>query len=390
MAKPKRKWPRIVAMILVGTVLIGGVSLVLVDKFAPDQTYIPQSIVQIPGEVVSGIIRPMQGIFAWMSNGVNGYLRNLKLQKTIEIEYNELKKQNDQLIYDSLYVKELEEENQRLKDQLKVFQAYEEQNPVMATVTKKETGNWFQMFTIDRGERHGIKINMAVINVDGLIGYVYKVYETTAEVISIIDSRAAISGIIQSSRDQGIVRGTLGADDEATCRMYYLPVDQIARPGDTVVTSGIGLPFPKGIRIGEVRESTRYMDENKHFVVIEPYVDFQHIEEVIVLVYEPSAEEMPEDNDGQVLYEPMPLDTVRPVPPLGEQFEDPNLGAVTPPPRATRMPSEGSGMEEAEGASASEFEQYAGDPTYTLAPGATPTPNPELDALMREEMEADD
>ncbi len=157
-------------------------------------------------------------------------------------------------------------------------------NSILAKVVDKETGDWPQMFTIDVGSENGIEVNMAVVNVDGLIGYIYKVNDTTSQVISIIDDRAGVAGIIQSTRDQGMIKGTLASDDESTCRMYYLPVDMLPRPGDVVVTSGIGAPFPKGIKIGVVRESTRYIDENKHYVVIEPVVDFTLLEEVMVLL----------------------------------------------------------------------------------------------------------
>ena len=71
-----------------------------------------------------------------------------------------------------------------------------------------------------------------------------------------------------------------------------LPEDNLPRPGDLVVTSGVGLSFPKGIPIGIVRESTRGMDANKQYIILEPRVDFQHLEYVIVLRYKPQAAEV--------------------------------------------------------------------------------------------------
>ena len=384
MAKPKRKWIRIAAMVVAAVVLIGSVALVLVEKFAPDQTYIPQSLVSIPSTVISTILKPFQGVFSWVSNGVVDYLETWKLRKSIEIEYNRLVQENNELIYRSMYVESLEAENERLKKELKVFNEYEsrKQNPVHANVTAKETGNWFQVFTIDKGEDDGVEPYMAVVNGDGLIGYTMTVGKTTSQVITIIDSRAGVSGLIESSREQGIISGTLGIDDEPTCRMRYLPDDLVPRPGDTVVTSGIGYPFPKGIPIGEVRESTRYVDDNKRYFVIEPYVDFQHIEEVIVLVYTPEVEEISDTSDNQGRYVAGPLDTARPIPTIGSDIEDPNINAVTPPPRATRVPS--SGTIDPEG----ELGTVA--PTgsaMTLDPNASPSPSPspDLDSLLWEE-----
>ncbi len=375
----KKRWPKLLAMGMTAVLLVVSLALVLVEKLAPDQTYIPQNIVRIPSRIVAAAMQPLQSAFAWAGNAVSGYFREVKLRENIEIAYNELKAENDKMVYESLLNQTLREENERLKLLWDESSKYREKEltPILAHVTAKETGNWFQMFTIDVGARDGVKENMAVVNVQGLIGYIYKVYDTAAEVISIIDSRAGVAGIIQSSRDQGVVKGTLGIGDEPTCRMYYLPVDLSPRPGDLVVTSGIGMPFPQGLEIGVVRESTRYMDENKHYVVIEPNVDFMHLEEVMVLLYDAKEQDMPENaNDGQIRYVPVPLDTMRPIPVIGEQVHDPNLGAVTPPPRATRLPSDGSGT-----ASLS-----PDGPAFTLEPGASPTPNPELDELMAEEM----
>ncbi len=389
--KKKTKGLRIVAMVLGLTLLIGCVALVLVENLMPTQQYIPQNIVSLPSRVVSAVLKPFQSAFSWTTNYVSDYLANFKLRKTIEIEYNKLRAENDELTYKSLLNDELEAENERLRNMLNVFDEKKSMNPIMAQVTGKETSSWFQMFTIDKGSKQGIKENMAVINADGLIGYIYKVYETSSEVISIVDSRASVAALIESSRDQGIVKGTLGIEEDAACRMYYLPVDLVPRPGDTVVTSGVGLSFPKGLKIGVIRESTRYMDENKHYVVIEPYVDFMHIEEVIVLIYEAAQEDMPDANDGQLSYVPSVLDTPRPSPSIGAQVNDPNLGAVTPPPRATRMPGESIEPEATVAPTGLTVTQmYEGaDAFYTIPPDATPTPNPELDELMRQELESE-
>lgn len=389
--KKKTKGLRIVAMVLGLTLLIGCVALVLVENLMPTQQYIPQNIVSLPSRVVSAVLKPFQSAFSWTTNYVSDYLANFKLRKTIEIEYNKLRAENDELTYKSLLNDELEAENERLRNMLNVFDEKKSMNPIMAQVTGKETSSWFQMFTIDKGSKQGIKENMAVINADGLIGYIYKVYETSSEVISIVDSRASVAALIESSRDQGIVKGTLGIEEDAACRMYYLPVDLVPRPGDTVVTSGVGLSFPKGLKIGVIRESTRYMDENKHYVVIEPYVDFMHIEEVIVLIYEAAQEDMPDANDGQLSYVPSVLDTPRPSPSIGAQLNDPNLGAVTPPPRATRMPGESIEPEATVAPTGLTVTQmYEGaDAFYTIPPDATPTPNPELDELMRQELESE-
>ena len=145
------------------------------------------------------------------------------------------------------------------------------------------------------------------------MGYTYDVKATSARVRTIIDSDASISALVSSTRDQGTVRGTLDVDGTAMCRMYYLPEDFLPRPGDTVVTSGVGFGFPKGIPIGTVRESTRGMESNKSYVVVEPLGDFEHIEYVIILRYQPNAEAI-EAREGTENLDLVPLETLRPIP----------------------------------------------------------------------------
>ena len=72
MRKRKRKWPRIMALVLVMLVLTGSVALMLVDSFAPDQTLIPQSLVKLPSNVVAAVLKPMQSAVSWVKTAFPG------------------------------------------------------------------------------------------------------------------------------------------------------------------------------------------------------------------------------------------------------------------------------------------------------------------------------
>ncbi|MBR1408505.1 MAG: rod shape-determining protein MreC [Clostridia bacterium] len=271
---------------------------------------------------------------------VGGYLYRLKLRSNIEYEYNQLKAQNDELILKSLLYDEVVEENTQLRALLGEYETKADMNPVLARVIASETGNYFSTFTINKGRRDGVDNQMAVITADGLVGYVYEVFDTTSKVITIIDDQASLAALIESSRDQGAVKGTLGSSGEALCRMYYLSADSVPRPGDRVITSGVGVSFPKGLVIGYVRESTRAIEDNKHYIVVEPAADFEHIENVLVLRYYAQVEEMPENyNNTEVIV--APIATARPQ----AVIEEERLTASTPVPlpdapgRATPTPA---------------------------------------------------
>ena len=205
---------------------------------------------------------------------------------------------------------------------------------------------------------------------------------------TIIDSEASIAGLIQSSRDQGTVRGTLGIDGKAMCRMYYLPDDHLPRPGDIVVTSGVGMSFPKGIPIGTVRESTRGMDANKQYIVVEPQVDFEHLEYVIVLRYQPTALAVEGREQGSVYTEFVPLSTRRPLPTLrigsttrfGETATPSPEPSLTPSPEPTLTPEPTpeptQTPEPTIAGPVYEYQVVSGEPTPTPTPSPSPTPTP--------------
>lgn len=235
---------------------------------------------------------------------------------------------------------------------------------------------------------------MAVTVSGALVGYTENTQATKATVRTIIDSDASIAALIQSSRDQGTVRGTLGIDGTALCRMYYLPDDNLPRPGDQVVTSGVGMSFPKGIPIGVVRESTRGMDANKQYIVLEPQVDFQHLEYVIVLRYKPDPIAVEGRENGRTSIEFVPIESARPspvipeiaaslmdeatsVPPSVSEEETPAptpIPTETPTPLPTPAPTQTPAATPAVTSLEYQVVNFSGEPTPT--PSATPEPTP--------------
>jgi rod shape-determining protein MreC len=270
-------------------------------------------VLRAPENGIATVLTPLQTGFSSIVDAVVDYLRTLKLRANLETAYNEIKLENEQLVYQAMLVEEMQYRLSVYEDLYGEISINESMNPIVATVISRSVGNYFSVFTINKGLSDGIADFMAVTMEGALVGYTYNTKLTSTSVRTIIDSDASISALISSTRDQGTVRGTLGVDGSAMCRMYYLPEDHLPRPGDTVVTSGVGFGFPKGIPIGTVRESTRGMESNKSFVVVEPIADFEHIEYVIVLRYQPNAEAIT-SQDTTADLDLVPLETARPIP----------------------------------------------------------------------------
>ena len=342
-----------------------------------------------PENAVSSIFTPVQSFFSGITESVAGYFRSMKLRSNIEAEYNALRAENEQLVYKAMLADELQQTLSQYEDLSDEIAANANMRPVVATVIGRSDANYFSAMTINKGTADGVEDYMAVTISGALVGYTENTQDHMATVRTVIDSDASIAAIIQSSRDQGTVRGTLGIDGTPMCRMYYLPDDNLPRPGDLVVTSGVGLSFPKGIPIGVVRESTRGMDANKQYIVLEPQVDFQHLEYVIVLRYKPQAGAVEGRENGRTTVELVPLESARPSPEVPQiaasLFDSPTpevIGASeetpspTPEPTAEPTPTPTPAPEVSAEPAETPMEYQAVNPNAEPTPTPTPTPGP--------------
>lgn len=137
----------------------------------------------------------------------------------------------------------------------------------------------FRTVTLDKGARHGLQADMAVISPAGVVGRVILASAGASKVQLLIDRNAAAGAIIERTRAQGVVLG-LG-DNEL--RMDYVPGTADVQPGDLVVTSGIDGIYPKGFVIGTV-ESAERGPGTYHDLRVRPAVDFSRLEEVLVVL----------------------------------------------------------------------------------------------------------
>ncbi len=353
------------------------------------------SIFGVPENAISSVVTPVQSFFSGLTETFFGYLRSWKLRANIENEYNALRAENEQLVYQAMLAQELQHTLSQYEDLSDEIAANAAMRPIVCTVIGKSDSNYFSTLTINKGLSDGIEDYMAVTIGGALVGYTENTQAHKATVRTIIDSDASIAALIQSSRDQGTVRGTLGIDGTALCRMYYLPDDNLPRPGDLVVTSGVGMSFPKGIPIGVVRESTRGMDSNKQYIVLEPQADFQHLEYVIVLRYKPEAIAVEGRENGRTSVEFVPLESARPSPVIPEiaanLMEDYNTAtpsaeeatpSPTPEPTETPTPSPTPTPTPAPTPDTTPLEyqvvNLSRDPTPTPSPTPAPTPTPYL------------
>lgn len=148
----------------------------------------------------------------------------------------------------------LEWENQELRRQLD-FARSGERRLIPGEVIARDMTGWWHTLRVNKGSRHGIGPDMAVITTDGLVGRTLEVSERTADVLLISDPTCRLSARVAPSGAFGIVEG-LGASPagQALCQMRFINRNLPVQPGYAVVTAGLGGLFPAGLLIGYVEK----------------------------------------------------------------------------------------------------------------------------------------
>jgi len=231
----------------------------------------------VPGGVVGSVLTPLDTA----TSRVARFFSNLFGKKAEEVSPVDARIEELQ--------RQLDEKDKRIAE-LEVIANFIEDNDyrgrvVTARVSGKAPGFWFDTFLINRGLRDGIAVDMPVITPEGLVGRVVEVNYNYSKVQAIIDSGSAVSGMVDRTRDNGVVRGdpALNAEGGGLCRMHHLLLETDLLPGDKVITSGLDRIFPKNILIGEVTEVARGQSSVERTATISPAVDFAHLEIVMVI-----------------------------------------------------------------------------------------------------------
>jgi rod shape-determining protein MreC len=146
----------------------------------------------------------------------------------------------------------------RENEQLRALLNWQRQAPwqlKLANVVMRDPANWWRTVQIDLGSRDGVRVDLPVITSSGLVGRVSSVDITKSQIVLIGDPNCRVSAIVENAaRDMGVIVAS-GPVDTSLVQLTYLASSANVKPGESVVTSGLGGVFPKGIPIGQVVDS---------------------------------------------------------------------------------------------------------------------------------------
>lgn len=234
-------------------------------------------------DILGFVVTPFQGAVTSVTNWVGGTIDEITEKNNLTEENEDLKRQVEELTAENERLSLYEDENERLSDLLEVSQKYQNYDTTGVRVIAKDTGVWYNSFLINKGENDDLETNMTVIDAGGLVGRVVKTGATYSKVYSILDSRSSVSVKSLRTDDLGVVVGDHDLMGDGLCKMEYIDSDAEIVEGDEIVTSGLSDYYPEGISVGYVKEI--HQDENglTKYAVIEPKVDFKHLDTLIVI-----------------------------------------------------------------------------------------------------------
>lgn len=200
--------------------------------------------------------------------------------RALRRENEALRRQLEQLRLREHLAQDLARENLRL-ERLLAMRSRLPYSVVGARVIGKDASNWWRSVLIDRGRADGVRENHVVVGADGLVGKVVFVSHRTARVLLVLDEGCRVSALLEESREPGVVQGVPGG---GRCEMRYVARAARVKPGEAIVTSGMGGIFPKGLLIGRALEARLDAQSGLYQrVEVEPATDFRRLEEVLVL-----------------------------------------------------------------------------------------------------------
>ncbi|MBA3872230.1 MAG: rod shape-determining protein MreC [Chloroflexota bacterium] len=239
----------------------------------------------------AGFLAPIKGIVAIPLNFVTGLFNRTTqdavkvadmssdvptLQKRVADLEDALARYQSELVE----LREVANDYQRLSELVNYTSQTQNEEFLAADVISNADANApLQTISINKGTRDGISIGMPVVTQLGLVGRVSDVTANASRILLITDVSSAISGRLQTTRDEGSIVGQASTD----LRMEFIPLNAKVQEGDIVISSGLGGNLPAGIVIGQVTSVQQREFELFQNAVVRSLNNFATLETVLVV-----------------------------------------------------------------------------------------------------------
>lgn len=225
---------------------------------------------------------PVQKGIDFVGGSFNNTLAKFQDISVLQEKNNNLEQEINKLSYDNNILIQYEAENEKLKQLLELANRYKKYPNEGANVISKDPGNWYKIFTIDKGTDDGFDKDDTILSGSGLVGHIIEAGPLSSKVMAIIDDRNAVSATVFRTGDIGVLKGDIELIQEGFCKLQIDIQSEVIK-GDQIVTSHLSDIYPPGITIGIVEEIIIAQNGLTQFAYVRPLVDFEHLQQVLVL-----------------------------------------------------------------------------------------------------------
>ncbi|WP_165246627.1 rod shape-determining protein MreC [Adlercreutzia sp. ZJ141] len=277
----QQKNSALVRRVLVIALLV--IALVLITLYAREGEdgflHSAQSSASDAASVVGGAGQGIGGALDALGKGVDNLTAD-------DGTLSSLRTQNEELRAMVAQAEEYRQEALRLEELLDLKSSYSADG-VGARIIGKSTQAWSQTVTINKGSADGLRTGLTVMGTTGVIGQTVSVSEHAATVRLITDPQSGVAALLQSSRAQGIVRGSL----EGILYLENVDADATIEVGDVVLTSGLGGSYTSGLIVGTVVKVDSAQGDSSRRAVVSPNGEISALEEVLVVLGTSSSDD---------------------------------------------------------------------------------------------------
>ncbi len=235
-------------------------------------------------DAINVVFTPVQKLITNASNSVSGFLGYFADKEKLHQEIERLKTENFNLKTQIVENEASKLENEQLRKLLNLKSANTQFELETAQVIARNPSNWYNTLTIDKGAADGIALNQPVISAgNSLVGRVGEVGTTWSKVILLTDTEHAAGAEVLRSGEYGICEGEGDISSNGGCRLSFVSKNANIIVGDTVITSGLGGIYPKGLVIGKIQKIRPDIQGISQYAVISPEADFKNLQAVFVI-----------------------------------------------------------------------------------------------------------
>ena len=233
------------------------------------------------------VISPVQKLFTNIGNGTSGFFGYFSNKQKLHNEIKSLKTENEQLKQKIAETEINSIENVELRELLNFKNTNTEIELLAAQVIARDPSNWYNTFTIDCGAADGIAVNQPVISGGkSLVGRISEVGTTWARVTLLTDPEHSAGAVVSRTGEYGVCEGDSSLAVAGNCKLSFVSKNANIIIGDTVITSGLGGVYPKGLVVGKIQNVKPDIQGISQYAVIKPEVDFKNIKAVFVILNE--------------------------------------------------------------------------------------------------------